>query len=336
MISSQEVIMKETKKERHAWSPESQDIYTRETIEKASQENRPTLRAFADWLGAEGLGSGSITLRLTSARSFVDVVTARAGAPCVRAFQALTADGIEGFFVEYGRNHGLAARRHMRSAMRLFLKFAAFSGWVSWDLPDAVPSLLGYRLSGLPGGLSDQELSTLLSLPWEKGKCIQRDRAIVYLLATYGVRRQQVSSLQLADIDWPDRTIHFAAHKGGKAVRHLLTPTVAESLADYLRNERPISDCDYVFLRWMRPHVQLGPMAVSSIVRARMTRCGLPPRGPHVLRHAFATRLLKAGQPVKSIADLLGHRSLDAVAIYAKVDYARLLESAVDWPEVAS
>jgi integrase/recombinase XerD len=336
MISCQEVVMKETRKKRVAWSPESQRVYTRGTIEKASQENRPTLKVFADWLEAQGMGSGSITLRLTSARSFVDVVTARAGAPCARAFQALTADGIEDFFVQYGRDHGLAARRHMRSAMRLFLKFAAFSGWVSWDLPDAVPSLLGYRLSGLPRGLSDQELSTLLGSPWERGKCIRRDRAVVYLLATYGVRRQQVSALQLADIDWRDRTIDFAAHKGGKAVHHTLTQTVAEFLADYLCNERPASDCDYVFLRQSPPHLRLGPAAIFAIVSSRMARCGLRPRGPHALRHTFATRLLQAGQSVKAIADLLGHRSLDAVAVYAKVDRSRLLESAVDWPEVAS
>ena len=54
------------------------------------------------------------------------------------------------------------------------------------------------------------------------------------------------------------------------------------------------------------------------------------------MRHTFATRLLRAGESVKAIADLLGHRSLDAVAVYAKVDYARLLECAVEWPEVAS
>lgn len=158
----------------------------------------------------------------------------------------------------------------------------------------------------------------------------------MYLLATYGVRRAQVSALHLTDIDWRERTIDFAAHKGGKAVRHILTQAVAEALACYLRHERPTSDCAYVFLRQHSPHLQLGPKAIYSLVRERMVRCGLPPRGPHALRHAFATRLLRAGQPVKSIADLLGHRSLDAVAVYAKVDYARLLENAVDWPEVAS
>src|SRR6185436_20501292 len=118
------------------------------------------------------------------------------------------------------------------------------------------PSLLGYRFSGLPRGLSDEQLATLLGSPWERGRCARRDRAIVYLLATYGVRREQVSALRLADIDWYKRTIDFAAHKGGKAVHHVLTETIAEALAHYLRHERPTSDCDYVFLRQRSPHLR--------------------------------------------------------------------------------
>lgn len=328
--------MKKTRKERLVWSPQSEHAYLHRTIERACAGNRATLRAFADWLEARDLVPGSTTSRLRSASSFIDAVTTGAGVACTTAFQLFTPDSIEDFFVRYGKDHGMAARRSMRSAMRLFLKFAASRGWVGWELADAVPSLLGYRLSGLPRGLSDEHLSTLLNSPWKGGECVCRDRAIVYLLATYGVRRGQVSALQLADIDWHEKTIDFAAHKGGKAVQHTLTQTVAESLADYLRNDRPISDCDYVFLRQRPPYLRLGPRAISTMVRSRMVRFGLPPRGPHTLRHAFATRLLRAGQPVKAIADLLGHRSLEAVAVYAKVDHARLLEGAVDWPEVAS
>jgi integrase len=337
MISSKEVIMKKTRQKTLVWSPESQRIYTRQRIEKACAGNRPTLTAFADWLAeVRGLGPGTITVRLGSACSFVDAVTTRAGATCARAFQSLSPDGVEDFFVRYGKDHGVAARRSMRSAMRLFLKFAASRGWVGWELGDAVPSLRGYRLSTLPRGLSDEELSTVLGSPWEGGRCPLRDRAIVYLLATYGVRREQVSTLQLGDIGWSEGTIVFAAHKGGKAVHHVLTDAVAESLADYLRNERPTCDCDYVFLRQKRPHLRLGPAAITPLVKSRMVSCGLPPRSPHAFRHAFATRLLRAGQPAKAIADLLGHRSLDAVAVYAKVDYAPLFEVAVEWPEVAS
>ena len=320
-----------------AWSPASEHMYMLRTIERACAENQPTLKEFADWLAeTRGLQAGSITVRIGSACSLVDAVTARAGETCARAFQSLTVEGIENFFAQHGKDHGMASRRGMQSAMRLFLKFAAKQGWVGRELAEAVPSLLSRRLSGLPRGLSEEQLSVLLGSPWEGGRCLNRDRAVLYLLATYGVRRSQVSSLRLTDIAWSERTIDFSAHKGGKAVRHILTEAVAEALACYLRHERPVSDCVYVFLRQNSPHLRLGPKAISSLGRARMVRCGLPPRGPHALRHTFATRLLRAGQSVKSIADLLGHRSLGAVAVYAKVDYARLLESAVDWPEVAS
>jgi integrase/recombinase XerD len=329
--------MGQIQNERVAWSPTSEHMYMLRTIERADAANQSTLRAFAGWLAEiRGLQAGSITVRIGSACSFVDAVTARAGETCARAFQSLTAEGVEDFFVQYGKDHGMAARRSMRSAMRLFLRFAAEQGWVGRELAEAVPSLLSHRLSSLPRGLNEEQLSTLLGSSWEGGRCPCRDRAIVYLLVTYGVRRAQLSSLQLTDIDWREKTIDFAAHKGGKAVRHMLTQAVAEALALYLRHERPVSDCTYVFLRQKPPHLQLGPLAISSLMRARMVHCGLPARGPHALRHAFATRLLRAGQSVKVIADLLGHRSLDAVAIYAKVDYARLFENAVDWPEVAS
>lgn len=329
--------MKKLKKNRLVWSPETQGAYTCGRIERACAGNRPALEAFSEWLAkTRGLCRGSITVRVDSACSFVDAVTGFAGTSCAGAFQSLRADGIEDFFVRYGKDRGMAMRRSMRSAMRLFLEFAVCQGWVGWELAEAVPSLRSYRLSGLPRGLSDEQMSTLLGSPWTQGECPRRDRAVVVLLATYGVRSGQVAALQLADLDWRERTLDFAAHKGGKPVQHVLTESVAECLADYLRNERPASECDYVFLRARPPHVRLGPGAISTMVTTRMVRCGLEPRGPHAFRHAFATRLLRAGQPVKAIADLLGHRSLGAVAIYAKVDHPRLFEVAVDWPEGVS
>ena len=168
------------------------------------------------------------------------------------------------------------------------------------------------------------------------GRTVFDEWAIVSLLACYGLRRGQVSALQLSDIDWGDRTIEFAAHKGGKAVRHALIPAVGHALVEYLRDERPESPRRSVFLRHRRPHERLSPGAITERVRQRMVERGLPPLGPHALRHSFATRLLCAGQPVKTIADLLGHRSLASIAIYAKVDVPRLLGIAGEWPEVGS
>jgi site-specific recombinase XerD len=59
-------------------------------------------------------------------------------------------------------------------------------------------------------------------------------------------------------------------------------------------------------------------------------------RGSHSIRHAFATRLVEQGTPIKTIADLLGHRWIDTTFIYTKVDLPRLRTLAREWPEVCS
>ena len=145
----------------------------------------------------------------------------------------------------------------------------------------------------------------------------------MYLVATYGVRRQQVSDLLLADIDWRERTIDFAAHKGGKAIHHTLTQSVAEALADYLWTERPTSDCEYVFLRQTSPYLRLGPPAITAVVRSRMARCGLPRRGPHALRHTFATRLLQAGESVKARQLTTGFHYISVPNIFGEIQKTR-------------
>lgn len=328
--------MKNCQRRHRVWSPDSELIYARKRIERACPGNQPILSDFADWLGKERfLAPATITVRLGTACTFVDDVTGQGRKPVAQAFESLTPAGVEKFFAQYGKGHGPGALRSMQASMRLFLTFAVSRGWSDVALVEAVPSLPVYRLSGLPTGMSDEELSTVLTSPWEHCECPKRNRAIVLLLATYGVRRGQVSALRFSDLDWHERTILFAAHKGGKAIHHDLTPAVAESLADYVYKERPASVCEHVFLRHRRPYVRLNPEAITVMVLTRAKDCGLPPRSPHSFRHAFATRLLRNDQPVKAIADLLGHRSLDSVAIYAKVDHARLLEVAIDWPEVA-
>jgi integrase len=168
------------------------------------------------------------------------------------------------------------------------------------------------------------------------GKISARDQAFVLLLACYGVRQGHVAALRLDDIDWRARRITFQPHKRGKAIQHEMMPAVAVTLARYLRDERPASESSCIFLRKHAPYYPVAPARVGGVVRKLFRRLGVQgPCGPHALRHAFATRLLRAGQPLKVIADLLGHRSLNSTCIYAKVDHPRLLEVAMDWPEVS-
>lgn len=323
----------QNRKQQQPWTPDSDAQRAKSQIVRAPAGCRRVLAEFSRWLEEErGLCPVSIALRIYSARMFLAAISS--GSSGSRALRCVTSRKIEDFFVTYCSDHGGGARRVMQAALRLMLLFASQRGWVARDLVEAVPSLRTYKLSCTPRGLDDEALGRLVR-SMADSSVAARDRAIVYLLASYGVRCGQVSGLRLEDIDWRGRAITFRAHKGGKPIEHALTAAIAGALSQYLRDERPASNSAYVFLRARAPFLQLGPSAVTQVVRGRIRRLGIEgvPLGAHALRHAFATRLLRAGQPLKAIADLLGHRSLSSTCIYAKVDHPRLLEVAVDWPE---
>lgn len=293
---------------------------------------RRCMRAFEAWLISEReMAPSSITVRMKSIHDFL-VVQPGGGVSLLRR---LSVDDVEDFLIRHGTAHGPGSTRSMQAALRLFLRFAALRRWVRGDLVDAVPSMRSYRLSSVPRGVDAEGLRALVAASREGSI---RDHAIVLLFALYGVRRGQVAGLRLRDLDWRQRRIAFRPQKGGKGVLHVLIPSVAAALSTYIQRERPLVACEAVFLRSTEPHLPLSPTSITQVVRSLFIRLALKgtPRGPHALRHAFATRLLHEGQPLEVIADLLGHRSLESVAIYAKVDHPRLLEVARDWPEVSS
>lgn len=316
------------------WGAESLPRRVESIVAGASPRTRPVLQEFARWLEVErGLTLGSIAVRIHSIKPFVEALARRG--PLHAGLAGITALEIETRFVRLCRDRGSAWRRSFQAALRLFLGFAGLQGWSDAAMAHAVPSLRVCRLSTVPRALPEADVARLVASV-EGETCCARDRAIVLLLVIYGVRRGQICALQLTDVDWRERTIKFHAQKRGKAIDHELMPAVAAALADYLRCERPGSIEPAVFLRKQPPYTELSPMAITELVAQRLRRCGVKgvPTGPHALRHAFATRLLGAGRSLKEIADLLGHRSLSSTSMYAKVDRARLIQVASEWPEV--
>lgn len=322
-----------TRIERGPWCPQRVWEYASGQVSKAPREHRASLRAFSEWLReSRGLAGGSVVLRLQSVRKFLGWLGEQPRAELRR----LTARDVERFFVEFRQDHGHAAQRSLQAALRLFLRFGAERRWCSAELVGAVPVLHVYRLSEVPRGLSDDQVALALRSAPTDTEVGARDLAILSLLATYGVRRGQVAQLRLSDLDWRGRLIQFRGHKGGKPVRHALTTAVAVAVGRYVDRFRPRVDEDHVFLRSRVPHLPLNPTAISVSVSARLRQAGVnaPLRSPHAFRHAFATRLLRVGRPLKHVADLLGHRHLGSAAIYGKVDLVALRRLATEWPAV--
>jgi len=153
-----------------------------------------------------------------------------------------------------------------------------------------------------------------------------RDRAILMLLALYGLRASEVAALRLDHVEWERDRLHVARAKRRDSQVYPLLPSVGNALLRYLHTVRRPSGHRKIFLTLTSPFRPLSRGALYSVVGSRLkafeTRAAH--WGPHALRHACAVRLVTAGLSLKEIGDHLGHRSSAATRIYAEVDLPHL------------
>ena len=200
-------------------------------------------------------------------------------------------------------------------SLRAFFRYASARGWCMLGLAETIQSPSIYSGSVLTQGPSWEQVRGLIEgLNTERASHI-RDRAIILLLAVYGLRIGEVYSLELKDLDWANDKIRVRRSKNRR------TPEVGNAILKYLRTFRPQCDSRFVFLTLRKPHRPLTRTAYSSVA-SRVLAAGwhTPHKGPHSLRHACATHLLREGFSLKEIGDYLGHRSPRSTQIYAKVD----------------
>jgi integrase/recombinase XerD len=212
------------------------------------------------------------------------------------------------------------------SVLRTFFRFAERHGWCRNGLSAAIITPTIYSHEGLPLGLSWDDVQRLLAAAERKRPVDIRDRALLVLLAAYGLRAGEVTALCLEDFDWEREILSVPHSKSQRPRTYPLCRPVGDAVLCYLREARPQSDRREVFLTVLAPFRPLTANALGEVVNRRLHSLGLtlPHYGPHMLRHACATHLLSQGLSLKEIGDHLGHVSPDTTRIYAKVDLAAL------------
>jgi site-specific recombinase XerD len=298
---------------------------------------QPLLDAYLQWMRFhQHISEGTLNVRSHSITQFLQWLGPEA---TPEGLSRLTAQRIEAFFLSYARTMGRSARRSLQSALRTFLRFCLYQGYIERPLDPAVPTLRTYKLATVPRGLNDPQAQQILHGINRKSHAGRRDYAILQLLYTYGVRGGQVRALRLEDIDWVQNQILFQASKQGKDSRLPLTAQVGKALLDYLQNSRPPYPYPHVFLTCRAPYHPLAHSnSLSAIVERHLRIAGLelPSKGAHVFRHGFATRMIHQGHSLKAVADVLGHRHLSTTFLYTKVDFNALKQVALEWPQEVS
>lgn len=239
------------------------------------------LRAFSAWLAERGTRVDEVDVRVLS-----DWAT------------------------ELGRaRNGLAPATIARklSSVRAFLRFTLG--------PSRVPdrSLAPRRGRRLPDAPKTAEIEALLEAVRGDEPLALRNRALLELCYSAGLRSAEAVGLDLADVDFDREAIHVRG-KGGKERLVPLGERAAYTLARYLADGRPplahgANDAFFLSARGRR-------LDTSTLRR-------LIPH-PHRLRHSFATHLLEGGADLRTIQELLGHSSLSTTQVYSHVDAKRL------------
>jgi integrase/recombinase XerD len=216
---------------------------------------------------------------------------------------------------------------HHVAALRAFFRYAHSRGWCREGLA-AIDAPRIYRLESLPRGPAWSDVQRLLASCAGDTPSEIRDHAMLLVVAVYGVRSVEVRHLRLEDIDWEREIVRIRRPKQRKSQQYPLVREVGAAILRYLREVRPKCALREIFVTRVQPYRPLTAPGFGTMVRNRLGRLGLtlPCYGPHALRHSCATHLLAEGVSLKEIADHLGHVSLAATQMYAKVDLPALRE----------
>jgi integrase/recombinase XerD len=292
-----------------------------------------TLQGFDDYMrDVRGLAATTRQGYLSSARAFLDHLRERYGAQALQRLGG--ADVLEFITEQLGRWRSRSSRGHLCSRVRGFLRYLHATGAVAPDLARTVPRVSTPRLVSVPQGIRWGQVRSLIDAVDTSHPDGQRDKALLLLLATLGLRSLEVRSLELGHIAWRAGEIRLQRTKTRRERVLPLVPEVGAALADYILHGRPVLAVPQVFLRHGPRPAPLTTNAVIWIVRRNLQRAGIRVSrgGAHMLRHSLATRMVNAGVSIKSVADMLGHASIDTTAIYTKVDERTLAAVALPFP----
>jgi integrase/recombinase XerD len=214
--------------------------------------------------------------------------------------------------------------------LRPFFLFAEARGLCRAGLAAGIMAPRFMADETVPKGLKREDVLRLLASVQGDRPVDKRDRAILMLFVTYGLRAGEVVGLRLDDLDWESEIIRVRCPKPGRTHVWPLSPDVGNAILRYMREGRPAGRGRSLFFTSHAPIRPVGRKTLSKIVRDRLASIGIISgrRGTHALRHAAAQHLLDQGVSMKVIGDFLGHRDPSSTAIYAKVNLAALREVA--------
>ena len=228
-----------------------------------------------------------------------------------------------------GRPNSVTYQNSMLSAVKGFMRFLKERDYIVSDPSLDVP--YGKLPKQLPRGiLTNTEARRIINTPDTHCALGYRDRTILEVLYTTGIRKQELNNLNTTDVDYNDGFLRIEQGKGGKDRIVPLGRIACRYLENYIKSVRPemikdpYNDALFLSTRGNR----LSKNMVWDMVKKYAKKAKIKKNiSPHTFRHSCATAMLKNKADIRAVQELLGHESLESTQIYTKVTIADLKET---------
>jgi site-specific recombinase XerD len=225
-------------------------------------------------------------------------------------------------------------------ALRKFFSFLYFEKYIDEDIHSKLPRVRIMRNAFIPYTWRVEDVKKLLDVIDRADPKGKRDYAIILLVVRLGLRVSDIRGLCFKSLDWNNKMISLIMQKSQRPLKLPLLDDVGWAIIDYLRNGRPDSSSERVFIRHRAPYDSVGEnesfyrelhryMVAANIDAPLDVHCGL-----HSLRSTLASVMLEQATPLNIISNTLGHKSTNTTSIYLKIDLKGLRKCALDPEEV--
>lgn len=214
-----------------------------------------------------------------------------------------------------------------RSIARMLSAWRSFYRYLARDHRFTVNPFQGIRApksaKTLPKALSPDEAGKLMEIPPDDALAV-RDRAMLELFYSSGLRLSELTGLRLGQVGFADQTVRVTG-KGGKTRVVPVGSWALEALSAWLPVRATLARADQQALFVNRAGRPLGPRGVQRRLQRRAAQQGLSqPVHPHMLRHSFASHVLQSSGDLRAVQEMLGHASISTTQVYTHLDFQTL------------
>ena len=247
-------------------------------------------------------------------------------------FNDISPELIHDFILSIG-NFKSSSVANLLLALKKFLTFLHVKGCVETDMTGKVPRPKMLTDYYVPGIFSRNEIQRVLSSVNRKTALGKRDFAMLIIGADLGLRQCDILNLEPSYFNWDNNILEFVQQKTGNTISLPISEKVGFAVIDYLKNGRPETQCNKLFVMHRSPYTQFEN--AWYIIDKYMQRAGIENlderrHGFHSLRHSLAGAMLDAQTPLPIISEVLGHISTNTTSRYLKIDVPNLRDCGLE------